>query len=118
MATKAETQAKQARLRKERREHVKTLEAAGETVCDVCGRPLPPRKGKSGRPRLRHYECSMVKTRLAQLSELLGVVRFTPETDYYRLAIRGDIQADTINRISKTSAKRSDDSRDYLKRKR
>ena len=50
------------------------------TTCPVCGRALPPKKGKRGRPKEKHRECLVLESRLNEVQSLLTVVRFAPPT--------------------------------------
>jgi hypothetical protein len=50
--------------------------SAQNGICDVCGRKLPPKKGKRGRPREKHRECTKVESRIGELVRLVNQLHF------------------------------------------
>lgn len=47
--------------------------------CALCGRELPPRKSKRGRPRERHDECRQLESVLVRLERDVDSVDFDPQ---------------------------------------
>ena len=47
-------------------------------ICSTCGRPVPPKKTKFGRPKLYHRECSVFESHLTKAAELLDIMHFAP----------------------------------------
>jgi len=87
-----------------------------KTACDVCGRALPTKKSKGGRPRERHRECSKLIGYWRAFDAELDRVRFAPGSkgDAKIKALRGRLMTQSLNqKLRADRAKRSDLARDF-----
>jgi hypothetical protein len=93
--------------------------------CDVCGRAIPKKTTKGGRPRVRHRECSKALGYLSALEKELALIHYAPgaQGDAKIKRMRGRIQGQTIGPprakhggVNVSSAKRSTETRDFGKR--
>lgn len=54
------------------------MSKAERQICTTCGRPLPPKTSKRGRPKLYHRECVVFESRLRELVAALDLMHFAP----------------------------------------
>lgn len=51
---------------------------AGNPICELCGQPLPPSKGK-GRPRTFHDKCRKLHHLVGWMEDMIQDADFTPD---------------------------------------